>query len=133
MNQIVSFLSISFYPISLFLLFFRFPPSGSLLPSPMPLPVLRSFLLLMVLVHVLKYSTHRERPDQSDFLSFPSGHSATVWFLVSTYQYHPIIVMWAVAVSLSRIIEKKHYPSDVLVGACLGLFFGSQVTPHLRF
>jgi membrane-associated phospholipid phosphatase len=61
--------------------------------------------------------------------SFPSGHAAGA-FVVATvlsmrYKNHRwvpwVMYPWATAVSLSRITTLGHYPSDVFVGAAMGI------------
>ena len=75
----------------------------------------------------LKRLTHEERPDESDFKSFPSGH-ATAAFTVATMQshYHPRqAIFWyagAVTIAASRVKLHRHYTHDVIAGAALGFF-----------
>jgi hypothetical protein len=67
--------------------------------------------------------------------SFPSGHSAASWAFASALAHrypHKRWVKWsayafATAVSLSRIPAKKHYPSDILVGATIGYVTGAYM------
>ncbi|GAC1416010.1 MAG: hypothetical protein NVSMB62_04940 [Acidobacteriaceae bacterium] len=95
---------------------------------------------------VIKAITHRARPHEvpanGDFhntffsgttsplkgSSFPSGHSAGA-FAVATviagryHQHHWVPVLaygFATAISLSRITDSSHFPSDVFLGAALG-------------
>ena len=70
--------------------------------------------------------------------SFPSGHSATSFAFASTiahrYPHNPWVKWGAYAlatgVSLSRYPAKKHYPSDILVGATLGYVTGAYLADH---
>jgi len=60
--------------------------------------------------------------------SFPSGHTSTAFgaatYLSMVYPYlSPVLMALAYFVGLSRIALGVHYPSDVLVGALLGILF----------
>jgi membrane-associated phospholipid phosphatase len=78
------------------------------------------FIVLFITVLILKQVIQEQRPDGSDWHSFPSGHAAISWFLAGI---HPIGSIWAILVSYSRIVLKKHYLHDVIAGAILGLYF----------
>lgn len=59
------------------------------------------------------------------WISFPSGHSATVFSAATTLgilfpQYRPIFFLWAALIAFSRIATTQHYISDVLAGSILG-------------
>lgn len=70
--------------------------------------------------------------------SFPSGHAATSFAFASVVAHrypHKAWVKWgayglAAAVSGSRYTAKKHYPSDILVGATLGYVTGAYMANH---
>jgi membrane-associated phospholipid phosphatase len=67
--------------------------------------------------------------------SFPSGHTSVAFAAATVYameyRHHPWIPIFSYSfaslVGLSRITEKKHWPTDVLVGAALGILSGRQV------
>ena len=67
--------------------------------------------------------------------SFPSGHTTAVFAAATVYameyRHHPWIPVFAysfaTAVGISRMTESKHWPTDVLVGAALGILSGRQV------
>jgi undecaprenyl-diphosphatase len=85
----------------------------------------------------LKLSTVRVRPYRFnenilqnvaalDQFSFPSGHTLhAVSFSAVLLNYYPewaiLVIPFAALVALSRVILGLHYPSDVLIGALLGL------------
>lgn len=70
--------------------------------------------------------------------SFPSGHSATSFaFAAAIAHYYPhnwwiksSAYALATGVTLSRYPAKKHYLSDILMGATLGYVSGSYVASH---
>ncbi|WP_105166912.1 phosphatase PAP2 family protein [Pseudoalteromonas sp. T1lg23B] len=62
----------------------------------------------------------------SDKFSLPSGHSAGAWLYATCLSEHlPILsiplIIWAIGVSLSRVVVGVHYPLDVIVGALMGV------------
>lgn len=86
--------------------------------------------LMATTVQGLKHSTNVTRPDGSDNHSFPSGHTATA-FMTATmlsreYGYKsPWISVGAYSVAtatgLMRMANNKHWLSDVMVGAGIGI------------
>lgn len=64
---------------------------------------------------------------QSDF-SFPSGHScasfaaAMVYYRMFPKKYGVPAVVLAALIACSRLYVGVHYPSDVVVGVCIGVF-----------
>jgi membrane-associated phospholipid phosphatase len=88
-------------------------------------------------VYALKNGIGAERPDQSDNLSFPSGHTAMAFTNASLlyYEYKDSNVwyassgfLFATATGILRIANNKHYTSDVLAGAGIGLASGLIVS-----
>jgi membrane-associated phospholipid phosphatase len=86
-----------------------------------------------IYTEVFKKAVSRTRPDGSDSLSFPSGHSSTAFALATVAERHygwkvgvPSYLV-ASAIGLSRIERSKHYLSDVLAGATLGVITGRTV------
>lgn len=83
---------------------------------------------LVALIMFLKLQGLRVRPDKSDRFSFPSGHAAlsmhlarqtiishrTMWALWAMWP-------WAVMTCISRVVERRHYMTDVLAGAIIGV------------
>ena len=87
-------------------------------------------LLMGSAVNTLKQTTHMMRPDGSNDHSFPSGHTATAFMtatmLTKEYgQKSPWIGIGAYtaasATGLMRIANNKHWLSDVLTGAGIGI------------
>lgn len=81
----------------------------------------------------LKTVTSRTRPDGSDTLSLPSGHTSTsfAWATVANAHYGwkvgvPSYVAAGV-IGLSRITTNRHHLSDVIAGAAIGYVTGRTV------
>ena len=81
------------------------------------------------------YKFPKQTSGLSSYSSFPSGHT-TVAFAAATvyameYRHHPWIPVvsytFATMVGISRLTENKHWPTDVLMGAALGILSGRQV------
>ncbi len=89
-----------------------------------------SNVLNLGVVHVSKRITDRERPDGSNNHSFPSGHTSAAFvsaeFLYQEYKDKSIWIGvggYAVAsfVGAARIYNNKHWLSDVIAGAGVGI------------
>ena len=91
---------------------------------------LLSNVMLNISVSAIKKYSHQLRPDSSDYLSFPSGHTAEAFanaeFLLQEYKD---VSMWygiagyAVAATTGylRMYNDKHWLSDVIAGAGVGM------------
>jgi hypothetical protein len=91
-------------------------------------------LLTYGVAGVLKLGTARERPDGSNRRSFPSVHAAgtacaavILWDRYGAGAGVPVAAL-SVFTALSRVHMGKHYPSDVLAGAAIGVSVGLAVT-----
>lgn len=89
-----------------------------------------SIALMAGTVNGIKYSVDRLRPDGSRYNSFPSGHTATAfmtatmlhkeygwrspWFSIGGYTA-------AAIAGVSRICNNRHWLSDVVAGAAVGI------------
>lgn len=85
----------------------------------------------------LKYPVKEERPDQSNNLSFPSGHTSIAFTNAALlyYEYKDSNIwyassgfLFATATGILRIANNKHYISDVLAGAGIGIASGLIVS-----
>ncbi len=88
-------------------------------------------------VYVMKHGFKEARPDQSNDLSFPSGHTATAFtnaallfyeFKDSNIWYASSGFLFASATGILRIANNKHYTADVLTGAGIGMATGVLVS-----
>lgn len=74
----------------------------------------------------LKYACREERPDRSDKLSFPSGHTAvtfaTATFITKRYGWKLGIPAYILGTytAWGRCYSRQHYVWDCLVGAAIG-------------
>lgn len=90
-----------------------------------------SYGVMALIVNVVKNSAHEMRPDGSTANSFPSGHTATAfvgatilhkeygltrspWYSVAGYSM-------ATATGVMRSLNNRHWISDILVGAGIGI------------
>jgi membrane-associated phospholipid phosphatase len=93
--------------------------------------------IMGVTVFAMKHTFKEERPDSSDFLSFPSGHTSTAFtnaallfyeYKDSNLWYASSGFLFATATGVLRIANNKHYTSDVLTGAGIGIASGMLVS-----
>jgi membrane-associated phospholipid phosphatase len=95
-----------------------------------------------VLTQGLKFAVDRTRPNGSSH-SFPSGHTSATFATAAVIQEH---YGWKVAVpfyalggyvSVSRMVDRQHFASDVVFGAALGIVSGRAASfghgPHRVF
>jgi len=98
--------------------------------------LLQAQLLSEMLVEPIKFTVRRERPDGSNHLSFPSGHSAVTFATATVIERHlgwrKSLLGYAIAsyVAMSRIHDNQHYLSDVIFGAAVGTIAGRTVVHH---
>ncbi|MES2689619.1 MAG: phosphatase PAP2 family protein [Bacteroidota bacterium] len=90
----------------------------------------KTTVLALGIAGIMKYSFTQTRPDRSDNLSFPSGHSALAFALAGVLHHEfkdssPWISVLgytsATVTGAMRILNNRHWYSDVLVGAGIGM------------
>ena len=88
-------------------------------------------------VQLIKVATQRQRPDGTGG-SFPSGHSADTFAFATALERHlgwkgavPAYI-FSSYVAISRIPARRHWLSDAMFGASVGVIAGRTVTRHGR-
>lgn len=99
---------------------------------------LEALLFTSLATELLKRTVNRERPDGSDHLSFPSGHTSTVaaaaQALEEFYGWKVGVPAYALTVltAMSRVTADKHWLSDTVAGTVVGMVFAhSFAEAHL--
>jgi membrane-associated phospholipid phosphatase len=92
--------------------------------------ILKSEILMTAIVFPVKELSGQLRPDSSNYHSFPSGHTANAFVAASVvHKEYRHLSPWygvgaytvATSVALFRMINNKHWQSDVIAGAGIGL------------
>ena len=95
--------------------------------------LVRAQLLTASITQPVKYIVGRQRPDGSSQTSFPSSHAsgtfATATVLFNRYGWKAGAPGYPVAsrVAASRLSENKHFLSDVVFGAIVGIAPGRVI------
>jgi len=94
--------------------------------------LLRAQILSQALVQGVKKSARRDRPT-GECCAFPSGHAATAFATASVLERHlgyraswPALAR-ATYVATSRLIDNRHFLSDVMFGSAVGIASGWTV------
>lgn len=89
-----------------------------------------AYIIMGGSVNILKKTTKVTRPDGSSTNSFPSGHTATAFMGAEfLYQEYKDVSVWygiagymvAAGTGLFRIYNEKHWLTDVVTGAGIGI------------
>ena len=107
--------------------------SGSRRVAAVGSDLVRAQIVSQLVTQGIKFSVRRTRPDGTQY-SFPSGHTATSFATATVLQRHfgwkvgvPAYAM-ATYVAASRVQVKRHFLSDVTMGAAIGIVGGRSVT-----
>jgi len=98
--------------------------------------LIQSILIAELMTQTIKYSVRRERPDNSNSFSFPSGHAAdTMAFATAlerhfNWKYYVPAYAFATYVAMSRLHDNVHFVSDVAFGSAVGIIAGRTVTRY---
>ena len=91
--------------------------------------LVRAQILTQVMTYGIKYSVRRNRPT-GECCAFPSGHAASTFATAAVLERHfglraawPTMLI-ASYVAASRLHDNRHFASDVVFGAALGLTTG---------
>ncbi|RYY09175.1 MAG: phosphatase PAP2 family protein [Cytophagaceae bacterium] len=93
--------------------------------------------IMLASTFAVKYLSREERPDGSDNLSFPSGHTAQAFLAASIVHtefrdksqlYGIGAYALATSVGVLRMVNDKHWQSDVVAGAGFGI-----LSAHLAY
>ena len=99
----------------------------------------------LIVVEITKHIAKRDRPDLSNNLSFPSGHTAIAFtnasllyyeYKEANFWYASSGFLFAGVTAAFRVANNKHYASDVITGAGIGLASGilfSHISPMQSF
>lgn len=96
-----------------------------------------SFVAMQASVYTIKSLTHDMRPDKSNNMAFPSGHTAAAFsgaaFIHKRYGWKKAIVPYTMAsyVGFSRVYDKNHHIHDVIAGAAIGTGFSWMFTDRI--
>jgi len=109
---------------------------------------LKSYAISALFINSMKLSFHRHRPNTGDpwntfdgpglyfkNLSFPSGHSASAFAIMTSIALEFRETKWiqvaayslAAITAFSRIYENYHWTSDVIMGSAIGFFTARAV------
>jgi membrane-associated phospholipid phosphatase len=92
--------------------------------------IVKSEALTLAIIEPMKYIAHEQRPDKSDYLSMPSGHTAEAFCAATiVYREYRHLSPWygvaaytlATTVGVFRMVNNKHWESDVFIGAGIGM------------
>ena len=96
--------------------------------------LIQSLAISEGLTQTVKYTTRRERPDHSGRNSFPSGHAADTFAFATAlerhlgWRYAAPAYLFASYVAVSRLPANRHWVSDTVFGAAVGIIAGRTVT-----
>ena len=104
--------------------------------SHLGMDLIEALAMSEALTQTIKFTTRRERPDGSSHNSFPSGHAADTFAFATALERH---LHWKYAVpayvfssyvAISRLPANRHWLSDTVFGAAVGVIAGRTVTSH---
>jgi membrane-associated phospholipid phosphatase len=82
--------------------------------------------IILSVTELTKRLVHRERPDQSDRLSFYSEHTAFAASAIGG-QHCGVSIPLTFGTGAGRILAGRHYLTDTLVGAVVGFTVGRYI------
>ena len=104
--------------------------------SHLGMDLIEALAMSEALTQTIKFTTRRERPDGSSKNSFPSGHAADTFAFATALERHlnwhysvPAYI-FSSYVAISRLPANRHWLSDTVFGAGVGIIAGRTVTSH---
>lgn len=106
----------------------------------LPLMIFIAAQIQNLAVRMLKRGFPRQRPrpyhfgkiSKEDSKSFPSSHTAAAFLafgmakqLFGINHFSITVLALCSLVGVSRYLSKKHWPTDIATGACIGFMFGA--------
>src|SRR4029450_10811094 len=111
------------------------PAEGEPKTNKSPLPgfaLMRAQIVTQTFTQAMKYTVRRDRPT-GECCAFPSGHASSAFAAASVLERHfgyrgswPAL-LGASYVATSRLVDNRHFLSDVVFGAALGTATGWAV------
>jgi membrane-associated phospholipid phosphatase len=94
---------------------------------------IEALIAAQLIVSGIKYAVHRERPDHSDSLSFPSGHNTLAWTTAAVvhefygWKWGALGYAAGAITMVGRMGANKHWFSDTVGGAAAGIIIGGAI------
>jgi hypothetical protein len=95
-----------------------------------------AMLIQSLVINGLKPIVGRERPEGQDYKSFPSGHTGAAFCMAAVLDHRmghkwgiPLYAL-ALFTGLSRMEDRMHYASDVVMGAAIATIVGYQTSRY---
>ena len=93
---------------------------------------MRAQIVTQTFTQAMKYTVRRDRPT-GECCAFPSGHASTAFAAAAVLERHfgyrgswPAL-LGATYIATSRLVDNRHFLSDVVFGAALGTAAGWTV------
>ncbi|MFO8056184.1 MAG: phosphatase PAP2 family protein [bacterium] len=98
--------------------------------------LLEAQLIQGAIINIIKPIAHKERPNESSYKSFPSGHTGTAFCTAAVlhdrfgWKLGAPAYTFAVITGLARMDVQAHWVSDVVMGATIAMVTGYSVSQN---